>query len=144
MDTLRIERVESLKLTPVQWEQMQLDAEQRYPEEACGLLAGKDGQVQRVNPIPNILHSPVRYRMDPQKQLDAFMEMEEENLDLLGIYHSHPNGPDQPSPTDVAEAYYPEAVYLIWSHASGDWKCQGFSIQHKKVQKVDLHITEAA
>jgi proteasome lid subunit RPN8/RPN11 len=141
MDSLRFVRPDSLKLTPDQWEQMQLEVEQLSPEEACGLLAGKDGQVQSVIPIPNVLHSPVLYRMDPQKQLDAFLLIDNENMDLLGIYHSHPHGPNAPSPTDIAEAYYPEAVYLIWSHASGEWKCQGFSIQHKKVQEVVLIVT---
>jgi proteasome lid subunit RPN8/RPN11 len=57
-------------------------------------------------------------------------------LDLVGIYHSHPSGPEMPSVTDVAEAYYPEAIYLIWSGANGEWTCRGFTIKAGIVAEV--------
>jgi proteasome lid subunit RPN8/RPN11 len=47
--------------------------------------------------------------------------MEAQGLEMVGIYHSHPHGPDSPSPTDIAEAYYPDAVYLIWFRQDGEW-----------------------
>jgi proteasome lid subunit RPN8/RPN11 len=80
----------------------------------------------------------VRYRLDPREQLRIFLELEEVGWDLLAIYHSHPGGPSTPSPTDIAEAAYPEAVYLIWSPDSGGWNCRGFLIQEGQVREVQV------
>jgi proteasome lid subunit RPN8/RPN11 len=52
-------------------------------------------------------------------------------MELIGIYHSHPHGPDEPSPTDVNEAYYPEAIHLIWSQRTGKWQCRAFMITER-------------
>jgi len=114
------------------------------PEEACGLLAGtinRDSyKTVCVIPTTNILHSPVGYRLDPQEQLDAFNQMEGRGWELVGIYHSHPKGPEEPSPTDITEAYYPEAVYLIWCGRTGDWTCRGFLIQKEMVQEISVMV----
>jgi proteasome lid subunit RPN8/RPN11 len=53
--------------------------------------------------------------MDPKQQLAAMIDMEEQGWDLIAIYHSHPNGPQVPSATDIDKAYYPEAAHLIVS-----------------------------
>ena len=86
---------------------------------ACGLLAGTAldgvGQVKIAIPVSNALHSPVRFRMAAEEQLAAFLHIEELGFELLAIYHSHPHGPASPSSTDLAEAFYPEALTLIWS-----------------------------
>lgn len=114
------------------------------PEEACGLLGGQRlgsrAQVTLVIPITNALHSPTRYRMDPQEQLAAFNRLDAAGLELLAIYHSHPQGPSTPSATDLAEAYYPEAVYLIWSAPGGRWECRGYWLQDSHFQAVALEI----
>jgi proteasome lid subunit RPN8/RPN11 len=129
------------------WEQMQLDVARRSPEEACGLLAGqRQGNQLRVSRLfitTNLLRSTTRYRIDPYEQLAAFNRMEAEEMELVGIYHSHPNGPDEPSPTDLAEAYYPEAAYLIWSKSNEAWACRAFAIQQMYVTPVRIEILEA-
>jgi hypothetical protein len=83
-----------LSISADQWEEMRLDVNQHAPEEACGLLAGIKNQVQLVLPVANELHSPVRFRMAARDQLLAFDRIDQAGLVLLGIYHSHPNGPD--------------------------------------------------
>ena len=110
----------------------------RISEEACGIVAGIDGISCAVFPVTNLLHSPVRFRMDPEEQLQVFNEIEEQDWQMLAIYHSHPHGPDHPSPVDIAEAYYPESVNLIWSKKSGDWICRGYSIQKDQVTRVPV------
>jgi proteasome lid subunit RPN8/RPN11 len=42
-------------------------------------------------------------------------EIRAARLELLGIYHSHPEGENKPSPTDIARAFYPDAAYFIIS-----------------------------
>jgi [CysO sulfur-carrier protein]-S-L-cysteine hydrolase len=87
-----------------------------YPLEGCGLLAGDEtGTVTAVYPIENSLHSPTAYQMEPTQQIQAMLDMEAAGWQLLAIYHSHPQGPERPSPTDIALAYYPEAVTIIVS-----------------------------
>lgn len=90
-------------------------AREESPNECCGLLAGHDGRVERVFRGTNVDRSPYTYMMDPKEQLTAFTEMEAAGLDLLGIYHSHTHTAAYPSRTDVARAYYPDAVYVIIS-----------------------------
>ena len=79
--------------------------------------------------------------MDPQDQWRAFQRMETAGLELLGIYHSHPNGPDRPSPTDIAEAMYP-VVQIIWYRQEGRWQARGFRIESGKVREVELKLAE--
>lgn len=127
-------------------ERMRQDVEARAPEEACGMLAGRFEEdrvwAQETIPTVNALHSPVRYRMDPQEQFEAFNWIESNGLELVAIYHSHPNGPPGPSLTDIAEAYYPEVVYLIWSRQQSEWQCLGFAIQDREVTPVNIFLSQ--
>ncbi len=124
------------------WAQMAADVDRRAPEEACGLVAASDGRSIAVFPIDNQLHSPVRFRMDPRQQVKRYFEILEKGWDLAAIYHSHPHpdGPLAPSPTDIAEAAYPEAVSLIWSRAGQVWKCRGYRIRDGLVSKVTIRL----
>jgi proteasome lid subunit RPN8/RPN11 len=97
------------------------------PEEACGLLFGRGRTVERAASIENELHSPLRFRLEPRAQLRAMQSAEDDGLELLGIFHSHPKGPAHPSASDMQEAAYPQASYLIWSKTdSGGWQCNLF------------------
>jgi proteasome lid subunit RPN8/RPN11 len=106
-----------LELTREQAAELIRHAQEEYPNECCGLLAGRDGRVERIYRGTNVDHSPYTYLMDPSEQLAAFKEMEAAGLDLVGIYHSHTHTPAYPSRTDVARAYYPDALYVIISLA---------------------------
>jgi len=109
-----------LELTQDQAAALISHAEEVAPNECCGLLAGRDGRVERIYRGTNIDHSPYTYLMDPREQLAAFKDMEAAGLDLMGIYHSHTRTPAYPSRTDVAKAYYPDALYVIVSLARRD------------------------
>ena len=116
---------------------------EHVPFEACGLLAGKDRQVEKVLPVRNQAQSPVRFVMDPYEQLESFEWIDSQGLELVGIFHSHPAGPEMVSATDIREAAY-EVVHLVWSRREGDdaWKVRGFWIQDGQAQEVDLLIQE--
>jgi proteasome lid subunit RPN8/RPN11 len=107
----------TLILTEEHLAQLLAHARAEVPNEACGLLAGdENGHVVHVLPVINVADNPaVEYLMEPHDQLRHFQSIEEEGLELLGIYHSHPYSPAYPSPTDLSMAYYPEAVYVIAS-----------------------------
>jgi proteasome lid subunit RPN8/RPN11 len=122
------------------WEQMAADVGRRAPEEACGLVAGQGQRSIAVYPVENSLHSPVRFWMDPGQQVKFYFELLGKGWELAAIYHSHPDGPPGPSPTDIAEAAYPEAVSLIWSRQGQAWICLGFQIWEGQVSTVKLHL----
>jgi [CysO sulfur-carrier protein]-S-L-cysteine hydrolase len=111
------------------------------PLEACGLLAGKNDQVEKVIMIRNQAQSPVRFVMEPYEQLKAFDWIEANGLDLLGIFHSHPAGPETASVTDIAEAAY-AVFHLIWSLRGATWKLRAFWIDNGKAEEVSLLIRE--
>ncbi len=133
MDWVGKPQTNTIRLHPTHMEKMQVHVDSTAPEEACGILGGGAGQPNIVIPIENVYHSPVRYRMDPQAQWDAFQCLEKEGLELMGIYHSHPSGPEEPSLTDVRQAYYPEAFYIIWFRNPEIWQCSAFRIVNSVV-----------
>ena len=63
------------------------------------------------------------------------------SLDLLGIFHSHPSGPETASPTDIAEAAY-EVIHIICSRKNGQWKLRGFWIENREATEVTLQIVD--
>lgn len=130
------------------WEALTADAARFAPQEACGLLAGISPVVQIHYPIPNELHSTNHFRMEPQAQVNAFVDIEARGLELLAIWHSHPAGPAYPSATDLAEYAYPGVVYLIWSpslketgdQASSGWTGRGFLLDRGVTCEILLKV----
>ena len=116
-------------------------AREGYPNEVCGLIAGKNGLVSRIFRTTNIDESSISYMMEPAEQFRAFKEMRVEGLELLAIYHSHPTSPAYPSQTDVRLAYYPEAAYLIASLQNvGAPVIKGFRILDGKITEEMLEF----
>ena len=133
--------IRQLCISKKQWQEMLDHVIHHVPLEACGLLAGKNDWVEEVIFVRNQAQSPERFVMDPYEQLKAFNWIESHGLDLLGIFHSHPTGPETASPTDIAEAAY-EAVYLIWSLSQEIWKLRGFWIENGRAVEVSILIRE--
>jgi len=120
-----------------QYDEMLQYVAEHVPLEACGLLAGKNKRVEKVILVRNQAQSPVRFVMDPYEQLRAFEWIDSQELDLVGIFHSHPVGPETVSATDIAEAAY-DVVQVILSYADASWKMRGFWIQAGQAREVAL------
>lgn len=131
--------MQSLTLTNEQLQQMIAHVDTLAPLEACGLLAGKNSRVEAVLKVTNQAQSPVRFVMDPIEQLHAFEWIDDNQLDLLGIFHSHPTEPETVSPTDIAEAAY-DVVYIILAPVDGKWHARGFMIEEDKYREISLQI----
>ena len=123
------------------WQAMRRHVSRRVPLEACGLLAGRDGRVEVVIGVRNAARSPVRFLMEPHAQWRAFNKIDQLGLELLGIYHSHPNGPQRPSPTDIQEASY-AVVQMIWYPEAENWQASGFWIEAGQVSEVVLQMVK--
>jgi [CysO sulfur-carrier protein]-S-L-cysteine hydrolase len=132
--------MQSLTLSKEQLQEMTAYVHAHAPLEACGLLAGKNSQVEKIFFVQNQAQSPVRYVMDPIEQLHAFEWIESNDMDLLGIFHSHPAGPETVSPTDIAEAAY-AVTYVILARVDGEWRVRGFWIENGDFREVSLQVT---
>jgi len=99
-------------------------ARSTYPEECCGFLIGADHDVRRVYrviPAQNINQDSrrTRYNIDPRELIRADEEARRLNLAVVGIYHSHPDVPAQPSQFDLEHAW-PWYSYLVLSVENGE------------------------
>ena len=59
------------------------------PNEACGIIAGRDGRAERFFPAQPDEPSPYYYRIESRDQIRIMNEIDDAGLDLIGIYHSH-------------------------------------------------------
>ncbi len=134
-------RPPSLTISRAQWEQMRDYVEAQAPLEACGLLGGRGEAVEVVIPVRNAAGSPVRYRMEPLEQLQAFEQVESAGMEMLAIFHSHPQGPAVPSPTDIAEAFY-DVIQIIWSPVEGEWLAHAFWVEYGRAAEVPLILSD--
>lgn len=111
------------------------------PLEGCGLLAGNDGRIERHYPIDNRLNSRTAFEMEPEQLVSAVLNLEGQGLALLAIYHSHPDGPDAPSATDIIQANYPDTVQIIVSFRDrGRPQASGYWIQRGRVEPISLKV----
>jgi len=92
-----------------------------FPEECCGFVFGHEDTngrriITQARGVKNVKEGDKRRRFEiaPQDYLDAEKYAEEQQLELLGVYHSHPNHPAVPSEHDLAAAQ-PFFSYLIIS-----------------------------
>jgi proteasome lid subunit RPN8/RPN11 len=112
-----------------------------FPNESCGVLAGKEGRPVKFFAMTNRDASPVTYRLDPKEQLRVFDEMDEQGWDLLGIFHTHTHSEAYPSETDRAQAFYPEAEYLVMSLSDrANPILRSFHIQDDEIVERELEI----
>ena len=89
------------------------------PAECCGMLLGTGHSIDEAVRANNTAVSSTRFLIDPKDHIQARRDARSRGLEVIGFYHSHPHSSARPSPTDVAEATYLEAVYLIVSLEGG-------------------------
>ena len=104
------------------------------------MLAGRDGVITHSFPAENVAANPATsYEIAPKEIVRLLREFRAQGLEFLGIYHSHPNGENFPSPRDVERAYYSEAIYFILSPLPGAAKpVRAFSIRDGRVAELDI------
>lgn len=103
-------------------------AEVACPAECCGLLVGREPDpgsdtwhVTRVEPSDNLAPNGRndRFEVDPRLRLRLQKELRDGPDTLIGVYHSHPGGPAQPSVTDLESAWEPSLIWLITAVVEG-------------------------
>ncbi len=104
------------------------------PDEACGLIAFRDGVAERYLPAINAAASPYRFELKPLDPMDFFLE--DEGYEL-GVFHSHPTESARPSRTDIENiGQWEGRPYVILSRATGE--LAAFRIADGRVEDVPL------
>ena len=101
-------------------DEMVAHAREDLPNECCGILAGRDGQVLKLYRMTNLAASPFRFDMDPAEIVKVDAEAGDNDWELLAIYHSHTRSEAYPSDTDVRIAggtaqLWPDVRYVLVS-----------------------------
>jgi proteasome lid subunit RPN8/RPN11 len=115
------------------------------PNEACGLLVASSyalegGMPTRYVPLRNAADSPYRYMIDPQEQLQVWLELEDAGEIPWAIVHSHVASAAVPSATDVGLAFFPDSLYVICSLMDDTPTVRGWSIRDGSVVEVPLAV----
>jgi len=101
-------------------------AEAEAPNEACGLIAFRDGVAERYLPGANDAASPYRFQLRPGSPDDFFLE---DDGYELAVFHSHPTDKAEPSRTDIENiGLWEGKPYFILSRPTGElraWRIDG-------------------
>jgi [CysO sulfur-carrier protein]-S-L-cysteine hydrolase len=104
-----------LQLSREHFDAMVAHARRDHPDEACGVITGRDGVPERFLAMTNAARSPTFYEFDSAELLALYQEMEERDEEPLVIYHSHTATEAYPSRTDITYANEPGAHYVLVS-----------------------------
>src|SRR5690348_7861571 len=121
---------------------MREEAARKPRRECCGLLAGRDGIISGIFPARNAHANPATgYEIAPRELFQFMREMRAQDLQLLGIYHSHPRGENRPSRTDIEQAFYPDTPYFILSPLpDAPQPVRAFLIRNGEVTEMTVEI----
>jgi [CysO sulfur-carrier protein]-S-L-cysteine hydrolase len=113
---------------------LEAHAEAEAPNEACGLVAIRDGVAERFLPAENAAASPYRFELTPRDPMDFFLE--DEGYELA-VFHSHPTDKAEPSRTDVENiGLWEGKPYLILSRPTGELRA--WRIEDGRVEELPL------
>ncbi|MFW9835509.1 MAG: Mov34/MPN/PAD-1 family protein [Candidatus Thorarchaeota archaeon] len=135
----------TLHLSTLDIDKLHTHAETELPREAAallfGIVSGHSIIVNRVELVQNdAISNKTQFIVNPEEQYRLMIEAEEQDEDLVGIFHSHP-APPFPSSRDQKNMKLNPVVWLIASKESGNWVSKGFLMDNDQVNKVDLHLT---
>ena len=90
-------------------------SENQKPNEACGILFGKNNQVLDIFLTENIEESPMNFTISNEQLIEGYKIAEEKKMEVIGIFHSHPNSDAFPSSTDKKFMQSNPVVWVIYS-----------------------------
>ena len=123
------------------YEQMIAHAREEAPNECCGMVGSSDGRAVHVYRAVNAESSPLRFRIDPEEQLELHNEIEEAGLELGAIYHSHTRTEPRPSQTDINFAkLWPGVLWIIVGLAGEQAEVRTWRIDDGRVSDAELVV----
>jgi proteasome lid subunit RPN8/RPN11 len=130
---------QSLVLSAALRDEIIAHARSHTPRECCGIVSGHSGTAAQVHPLTNLEPGVTRYLFDDEEFFRVYWEIENRGDELVAVYHSHPATVAYPSVTDIAFAFWPEAVYIICSLRDNQAPViRGFRIVEGNIMEIDL------
>jgi proteasome lid subunit RPN8/RPN11 len=118
--------LQEIIITESQKKTLSNHADNEKPNESCailfGMTSGKKNTVKEVFLTKNIDESPVNFTISNEQLIQAYNMAEEEKMEVIGIFHSHPNSETYPSITDKKFMCSNPVVWLIYSGLTNDFK----------------------
>lgn len=132
-----------LQLQNIHIKLLKQETEKMHPIEACAILFGKLLQnkaiVEKIEITQNRLRSTTRFEVDPEKVAAAIAEAENNGLEFIGLFHSHP-APAVPSSIDQKfMKLWGDALWLILSSTDGN--LAAYYLVADKVKEATIQIT---
>ena len=125
------------------FEQMVAQAKALAPIEACGILAGKDNKAEKLFEMTNADNRSDHFMMEPKEQFTVVKNIRSADLEMLAIYHSHPETPARPSAEDIRLALTPDVIYVIVSLQDAKVPVvKGFFIEDGTVTEVPVKVLQ--
>ena len=120
-------------------------ASEQFPLESCGLLVGRPGRIERLIRTENVRASRSEFAMNPAELVQVIRDHRKNELELVGIYHSHPASPAWPSNQDIEEFHYRGTSYWIVSLSEKSkpvvrcfrWENESFVVQSYAICESD-------
>lgn len=110
------------------------------PNEACGYLAGNNRIATTLYELTNTDHSPEHFTLDPMEQFKAIKSARNAGLEIIAMFHSHPETLARPSLEDIRLAYDPMISYVIVSLQDSNADIKSFRIRDGVVEHEDIII----
>ena len=119
-------------------------AKEEAPIEACGILAGRNGKAEQIFKMTNADKSNDHFMMIPEEQFKVIKDVRNAGLQILAIYHSHPETPARPSQEDIRLALTPGVVYVIVSlKDENNPVIKGYLIDNSIPEEISVKIAKS-
>ncbi len=97
-------------------------AENEEPFESCAILFGKDDIISEVFLTKNIEESAINFTISNEQLIEGYKVAEEKKMEVIGIFHSHPDSDAYPSNTDKKFMISNPVVWMIYSGINKNFK----------------------
>ena len=115
-------------------ENLRKHAENEQPNESCAILFGKENTVSDMFLTENIEESPVNFTISNEQLIEGYKMAEEKSLEVVGIFHSHPNSEAFPSNTDRKFMETNPVVWIIYSGVNKDFRAFALEQEIKEIE----------
>ena len=128
----------TLQIPKTIYDEMVSHAKSELPIESCGYLAGVNNEVHAFYPMTNIDKSHEHFSFDPKEQFAVVKKARADKLNLLSVYHSHPETPARLSEEDIKLLNDPTMIYVIVSLKDDEADVKGYTLNKPDDKTVEI------
>ncbi len=130
----------NIKITKQVIRDMTNHAKALKPIECCGYLAGQNGEITTQFEMTNVDNSFEHFSFDPKEQFQVVKDARNQGLELMAVYHSHPETPARLSEEDLRLLNDPNMIYIIVSLMNREADVKAYKIVKKSEEDVTIEL----